>query len=195
MECQHAQPLIRNQDWAKTTMDNVRGEHLEMSAILRGVLGTRYAVDEMALLFAEEATLSSFVRAAVSLGEGYTLFNTAYDTVKTSPILSEYHVRYWFLSTPHGFRVELMATYPGSPLHDQIQLGMSRDSVYSVHASFKCEDEEAYGNAVHSLKKNAYQLVQSCESSYGRFSYWQPLEAEERPHWFLKPRVNLRDAA
>ena len=184
--------------WAKETLDEVQRQYQEMSAIVRGVLGTRYTLDEMALFFRDEHTLSSFVRAAVGLGEGYLLFNTAYDNVKTSPLLSEYHVRYWFLSTPHGFRVELMCAFPGSPLHDVIDRKMAEvhnGGAVSVHASFKCATEEDYANAVHTLKTNAYQLVQACESTYGRFSYWQPAEAEERPDWYLKPRVNLRDAS
>lgn len=189
---EHAQRLATCADWVKSTLDHVHVEWSEMKGIVRGLLGTQFNVDEMSLLFHDEEVLATFVRAAVAQ-EGYTLFNSAYDTVQTRPLRSEYHVRYWFLSTPHDYRLELMTAYRGSPLHDRMMASFPGGAV-GVHASFKCPTEEAYAQANAALYRNGYEPVQFCLSSYGKFGYWMQEESEGMPDWFLKPRVNLRDA-
>jgi len=175
----------------------------EMNEALRGMLGALHTVDEMALMFRTDADLKEFLRYAVR--HGYTLFNSDSDTVTTGPLRSSYDVAYWFLAAPgypqleNSYRLELMTLHtPGSPLHDTLQLWLDNNNHPSVavHASFKCHNEEEYANAVHTLGRNGYELTQRCESTYGRFSYWQPQEAADHPvnTVYLKPRVNLRDA-
>jgi hypothetical protein len=122
-----------------------------------------------------------------------------------------YNVEYEFLSVvgkeTHGYRLECMTLGNGhSPIHEALRHNMKNDpsAVFGeytpiiAHASFKLEDEQSYGVAVHRLQEGGWESLQRCESEYGRFSYWQPREREE---WFkkgtpwvaLKPRVNLRD--
>ena len=188
-------------DLVRSTLNGVHADWQEMNGILRGLLGAEARVDEMALLFAGEAQLATFVRYAVRL-HGYQLFNTAWDHVQTGPISSHYDVTYWFLTTPNyipgktGYRLELMSLLSaGSPLHDRLTTMVTGDSIRyrSVHASFKCADEEAYANAVSTLTRGQYELVQHCRSSYGTFSYWRHFATEGNPSWYLKPRLNRRD--
>jgi hypothetical protein len=47
----------------------------------------------------------------------------------------------------------------------------------------------------HRLRERAWEVVQKCDSTYGKFSYWKPLDADDHEDLglYLKPRVNLRD--
>lgn len=188
-------------DVVRSTLNGVHADWQEMSGILRGLLGAEARVDEMALLFAGEAQLATFVRYAVRC-QGYELFNTAWDHVQTGPISSNYDVTYWFLATPNyepgvkGYRLELMSLLSaGSPLHDRLTTMVAGDSLQyrSVHASFRCDGEEDYATAVVALAKARYELVQRCSSGYGTFSYWKYFAEAGTPSWYLKPRVNRRD--
>jgi hypothetical protein len=167
--------------------------HQRMSELLRGMLA-EYTIDEMSIMFFSDAVLLRFLRDAVRR-EGVELFNAAEDVVTASPIMAAYDVRYWFLRTSWGYRVDALQTNMGSPLHDNIarQAGHDPMAVVPVHASFKCPNEERYGVALATLRKSGWELLQRCDSGYGRFSYWHRPDGES-DDWYLKPRLNLRDA-
>lgn len=179
-------------------LEKVHRQQDHMNEWLRGALGGGAQIDEVALLFHDQESLSNFVRVVVQQ-EGYELFNSASDIVSVHPLGSSYGVDYWFLRTPYAYRLELMQlTSPGSPLHEYL---LSRSSRWHlpvpVHASFKCPTEDAYATAVHTLRREGLESVQLCRSSYGTFSYWQEPTATgvlDRP-LYVKPRVNLRDMA
>ena len=161
---------------------------------LRGMFGADCKIDEMAFLFPNERYLASWVKRFVAQ-PGYELFNVASDRVITSPIPSEYDVSYWFLRTPFDYRLELMSILDGySPLHHGVNVRVDKvhdNQIVAVHASFKVRDEKAYASANATLIREGWECAQKCDSTYGRLSYWNydPFEG-----WFLKPRVNLRDA-
>lgn len=160
---------------------------------LRGMFGEAHSIDEMAIMFLDPEALRRWVDAAVRV-PGVVLFNTAHDSVATTPIPGRYNVHYWFLSVPPFYgqwRIEAMYAHSGSPLHDSLKRTMNGDDILVVHASFKCADEEAYGVATNTLVRNGYEVAQKCESTYGRFSYWRPEEAQNGV--LLKPRLNIRD--
>lgn len=165
---------------------------------VRGAFGQRYNIDEMALIFFEEEALHTFIGSAVKRN-GYKLFNHADDKVFTSPIRSDYHVKYWFLETGLGYRLELMYIDSGfSPLHYPAQLAINEMGTVlplTMHASFKVPDEEHYGVVVNALQRDLEaELVQKCISEYGRFSYFLPPERDKQlGQFYIKPRVNLRD--
>lgn len=182
------------------TLDHAHEGWATMNQIVGRLFTPTYQIDEMSFIFHDQHALAGFVRQAVRV-EGYELFATATDTVSTTPIRSSYDVVYWFLSTPFPYRLELMIAGAGSPLHDRFASTLAKTAhmemaACSVHASFKLEDEAQYADAVHRLRTNDMELVQGCQSAYGRFSYWQEANGSPDamfPTWFLKPRVNLRD--
>jgi hypothetical protein len=175
-------------------------------------MGFVYGIDEIAYLFPTHHHAEVFIREAVHDEAECTLFNVATDHVHTSPINSCYDVMYQFLSVPSSYlphrpsqtstvRIEAMHLARGfSPLHFGELLSMERDGLLAsaIHASFKCEDETAYAAATHRLRESGWEVAQRCDSTYGRFSYWKPLEADQwlpdGPFMYLKPRINLRDA-
>lgn len=195
--------LGREEDMAVVAqeLELIRLGHQDMNGALRGMFGPYMAIDEMALLFLAPSTANDFIRFAVR-HEGYRLFNTADDVVRTSPLRSEYLVHYWFLETPHGYRLELMVPHEGSPLHDLSSRGMGPKDFTHMHASFKVQDEEQYAVVNGVLTNAGYENVQKCDSTYGRFGYWQPGLPEQMVEgkipvadWYLKPRLNVRDAS
>lgn len=173
-------------------LDSLRAVHAVTSERLRGLFGPAAVIDELAVMFKDEEALLEFVRAAVR-NVGYDLFNTAHDVVETWPIRSVYRVNYWFMTTPHGYRLELMTASPGSPLHDSIALRMGQNSAAAVHASFKVDNEVDYAIVNGTLLNEGYEMAQRCQSSYGRFAYWTRTGREEGVELYLKPRLNTRD--
>lgn len=172
-------------------------------------------VDEVALMFSQEHEVMKFIKAAVQV-PGVKLFNVAHDNVQTYPIRRQYGVEYYFLETEWGYRVECMRLSGGhSPLHGGIEntyfdtVGNQLDSGI-VHYSFKCTDETEYANALKVMETGLWHHAMTCESTYGRFSYWMTDEETDRRlvadgiDWclaekgktleaYIKPRVNLRD--
>lgn len=172
-----------------------------------GELGFVQGVDEIAILLPSASAATEFVTQMVR-EDGVMLFNTASDHVHTSPLKTCYNVDYNFLTVPMAtgrpLRIEVMALTSGvSPLHYAALHEMHYDgsALSLIHASFKVDDEDDYATAVHRLRERGWEAAQRCESTYGRFSYWTPLDdsgfgdmPDECPP-YLKPRVNLRDAA
>lgn len=205
----------RDLDLAAIVRDDLASIHsgwLDLNETLRGVLGAKANVDEMALIFPGDAELLAYLRYAVRV-PGYELFNAAYDHVHVEPIRTGYDASYWFMTTPDyvpdvkGYRLELMVLAGGySPLHNWLaDKAVQREEMpyrTTIHGSFKCSDEEGYAEAVHALRSAGYESIQRCRSSYGRFSYWMQQDPDywknggsaSHPAWLLKPRVNLRDA-
>lgn len=164
----------------------------DISERMRGLFGAEL-IDEMALYPGDKTP--DLLRRIV-MEDGYQIFNAASDRVTTFPIKSAYDVHYWFVSTPHPYRLEIMNLIDGfSPLHslyDSLQAAAGREAgIFGVHASFKCLDEEIYAKANSTLQRNDWRLAMQCESTYGRFAYYQHAEVRG---WFLKPRLNLRDS-
>jgi hypothetical protein len=188
---------------ARHTLDVVQSAWLGVQARISEMFSPTVVVDEMSLFFPTESAIAQFAKYAVQL-DGHAVFNTAVDRVHTTPVRNDYDVLYWFLTTPHGYRLELMAAGSGSPVHDERRALLHAASEESampsvaVHASFKCDDEGTYSDAVRVLRAHDYEMVQGCTSSYGRFSYWQPINGSldaVSPTWYLKPRINLRDGS
>lgn len=164
-------------------------------------------IDEIAVLFQDPHNFDKFTKEAVRM-DGCILFNTAEDHVHTMPMKTCYTVDYRFFTVPVQFlgetfsemRIEAMMIQGGaSPLH-YAELWNVRDAPAFVsplvHASFKCVNEEQYAAVCHRLRTKGWEAAQRCESTYGKFSYWSPLEDEkypDRPPVYLKPRVNTRD--
>lgn len=172
-------------------LEGLDGTWADSRNSVRAVLGLDYDVDEMAIHFETQSSLYDWITVLVGRDFGWELFNQADDEVRTSPLPSRYSVRYWFLRHPKvPYRLEMMLLGTGySPYH-----GLLRDTSVA-HASFKCADESAFGNAVHTLRESGtWEPWQHCVSSYGRFSYFGPVLFDS-DQWIvpIKPRVNLRD--
>jgi len=165
-----------------------------------------YQIDEVAYLFLDRHHLDIFTREAVR-EDGCLLFNTAEDHVHTLPLKTCYDVEYRFFTVPTQYldgidmvRVEAMQIKRGfSPLHEAetpmlVQVGAPMGA---IHASFKCQTEDEYAAVVVRLRERGWEVAQKCDSTYGRFSYWSPLDAEDwlgdGARLYLKPRVNTRD--
>lgn len=160
-----------------------------------------YVIDEVACIFDDREEKASWVQNAVK-EDGVKMFNSAWDAVRTTPINSEYAVEYDFLEADMlaGMRVEAMTVIGGnSPLHSSILNPYFNPMIDSdvfrpgsvVHFSFKVPPEE-YAEVLEKLNETpCAELAQSCESTYGAFSYWRVHEISNST--FLKPRINLRD--
>lgn len=135
---------------------------------------------------------------------GYEYFNSAKDTVDTWPFNTTYRVRYHFVRTPAGYRLEIMHPQYDtngngfSPLHAAMWRPNGSPAEHQspqfypvVHVSYKLVDRKAYTEERELLQVAGATLGQACKSTYGMFSYWLPPEAEALV--WLKPRVNLRD--
>jgi hypothetical protein len=187
-----------DREQVKHLLTHVHEGYEKCNEQLRGILGAEAEIDEMALLVINKASVLNLLTHLVSF-DGYELFNSASDTVTTSPIHSGYDVHYWFVRTPYNYRLEVMYLPPKggySPLHNKLIYSADNDpdnNVYGVHASFKC-DSSSYMAAGVLLRKEGWELAQRCDSDYGKFSYYAN-EDNTGVGWFLKPRVNLRDAA
>jgi hypothetical protein len=169
-------------------------------------LDLSHHVDEVAYLFLDRNHLDIFTREAVRT-DGCIMFNTAEDHVHTLPLKTCYDVEYRFFTVPVQFlpgieqvRVEAMQIKRGfSPLHEAEapSLASVGAPMGAIHASFKCQTEEEYAAVVVRLRERGWEVAQKCDSTYGRFSYWSPVDREEwlpdGPYLYLKPRVNTRD--
>lgn len=157
-------------------------------------IGLGFEIDEIAIHFPARNDMGNWIIEAVK-EEGVELFNTAQDRVMTTPFGTEYAVEYCFLRMPSEMRVEAMTVLAGfSPLHMALE-GHSNGEPIVVHFSFKCEDPNDYEYALSVMSQSERaNLVQGCDSAYGRFSYWNVPELSDTvASIYLKPRVNLRD--
>lgn len=183
---------------------NSLDEGVEAAQAAIDSIGLGKTIDEVALIFDGEMRLSDFLKSAVQT-EGVVLFNYAEDRVETYPIRSQYRVKYWFLTTPRGYRMELMTIEPGrghSPLHSAFMQQRSYDNL-PVHFSFKCFDEGEYEKARKTIEANEWTLAQNNHSTYGSFAYYLTGETtdyeleKQNIKWsnsYIKPRVNTRDS-
>jgi hypothetical protein len=155
----------------------------------------QFRIDEIALMFQHPQALWTFVEKAVAEPE-VVMFNTSDDNVVTGPIESKYNVSYWFLNVrDQGFRVECMhINYGFSPVHmaEIYRMQNDRDMPVAFHLSFKCNDMKEYLEVMRQMEVDELDLVQSCTSDYGSFSYFNA--REQGVGLYLKPRVNVRDA-
>lgn len=168
-------------------------ESVEKANFYIGDLNMPYEIDEISLLLPNYLSAVEFATSAV-MEEGVTLFNRAADHVHTWPLRSHYDVDYLFLTLPEPMqdvRLEVMSLGEGfSPLH-YTALNSTGGEKVVIHLSFKCEDPEAYADAVDIMSSDAH-LIQACKSEYGLFSYFETT-AMEGTQIYLKPRVNLRE--
>jgi hypothetical protein len=138
---------------------------------------------------------------------GWRLFNEATDLVFTNPFGTRYAVAYTFLRHPHRtWRLEVMrmdeATrdkrYGFSPLHQALWYPEGAVPTWGQwselpipHLSFKVPTQRAYSDTIKAMQANAFIHAQTCQSTYGAFSYWIHNDAMRQV--YVKPRVNLRD--
>lgn len=151
-----------------------------------------FAVDEVAIVCGDERMLEKVV-ADTEVMHGWKRFNSVpRDKMRRRMGLlrrQSFDVRFEFLQPSEvDYRIEAMTVLSGSaPLHSQHLIQYGDPSV--VHASFKCKSLEEYDRvrvALHGM--NALPFKAEYSNSYGVFSYWKC------GHYFLKPRVNLRDS-
>ncbi len=153
-------------------------------------------IDELAFLAPDPWQLAQVVERLVA-EFGFEQFNTAMDTVSTSPIPSNYTVHYDFLRHPElSVRLEMMSIVGGaSPLHDPIRRGQAHGTVCPVHASFKLLDRDMLHASQIAIEATGHYLhTMKCESRYGEFHYYLPRVVPfGNPYLYLKPRINTRD--
>lgn len=162
-------------------------------------------IDEAALMVPSPWHVASLLKYFTE--RGWEHFNGARDLVYTNPFATRYFVEYNFLRHPDvGYRLEVMNLSQGqqdgrtgfSPLHASLWPdGMVHHSIPArqfpvPHLSFKVPDRRAYGLALEHLREHACIHAQTCQSTYGAFSYW--IGNDTARQIYLKPRVNLRDA-
>lgn len=162
-------------------------------------------IDEVALLCRGEAGQeANFIFGHVGK-EGVQFFNRATDSVRTQPFCTNYEVRYYFLTTNRGYRLEVMRQTSGfSPLHHRyarpsvngrVETTADARAMPFVHLSWKCSNTDEYFTHLDRLREARLLCGQACSSDYGKFSYWRSGTAYELGQTlvWLKPRVNLRD--
>jgi hypothetical protein len=168
-------------------------------------VGINRPIDEIAVMFRDDESKMAWIRDAVS-EPGVKMFNSAWDTVHTSPIPSRYDVEYDFLEAPGlGMRVEAMRIDRGiSPLHQTLDETWYNPTISPaspdlgmvvVHLSFKTTKDEYELNRAAMVSGGA-ELVQACHSTYGQFSYYRVKDYDtwEIPsNLYIKPRINTRD--
>lgn len=200
---------MNDQDFADSMVKRIAerlkqfDEGVNMAQAALDHIGVQATIDEVALRFQSESDLMMFLKHAVMI-DGVTLFNYAVDHVETYPIRSQYNVKYWFLTTPRGYRLECMFIEPGggfSPLHNAHTMQNSFET--PVHYSFKCFDASQYEQATKVMEReNDWVLAQNCHSTYGQFAYYltdpETDYALEKAgyRWtntYIKPRMNMRD--
>lgn len=194
----NAKNALPDKEDIASVLEHVREGQERSAEMLRGILGPEVVIDEMSLLVNSKNSVLNLLTHLVSF-PGYEMFNSASDSVTTGPIRSQYDVNYWFVRTPHPYRLEVMeipVREGFSPLHSKLPWhsivnGTTDNDIFAVHASFKC-DSSSYAAAGVLLRKAGWELAQRCDSAYGKFSYYVN---EDLGGWYLKPRVNLRDAA
>lgn len=159
-----------------------------------------YKIDEVSLLFRWPDELDRFVGGAVVAGAEH--FNSVEsDTMIRRGVSEGFIVRFEFLRMPEAsWRIEAMLVIAGqAPLHQERLRRHGTGCV--VHASFKCEDTDAYTRARARLARPPARLVKPMRelaeyrNSYGVFSYWQTEYGIQKEQPYFKPRVNLRDVA
>jgi hypothetical protein len=165
-------------------------------------VGIHGQIDELAVMVFTTAQEYELIEKAVR--NGWSVFNSAEDSVETYPIASNYNVHYTFLRHPaKPYRLEVMRQLEGfSPLHitlagRAIEAGWNKPIV--VHASFKVGSVKEFGEAEAKLLDSGDLILsQGCRSTYGVFAYYAPtIHADDSfdLQVYLKPRVNLRDQA
>jgi hypothetical protein len=159
-------------------------------------------LDEVAVLVPNVGHALALIERLVK-APGFEYFNGAKDRVHTWPFHTNYGVQYHFVRTPAHYRLEIMHMERElqngfSPLHAAMWPNgapNAPDASYYrvVHFSYKLPDLDDYRDEKRELAQVGATCGQHCASTYGQFSYWLP-DCAERLVW-LKPRVNIRDAA
>lgn len=152
-------------------------------------------IDEISLLFRSDEDMEHFLHH-VSMDRNVDHFNSVpIDAMHRQESDEAFDVRFEFLRI-HGadWRIEAMCVLGGTaPLHEKALLDRGSGTV--VHASYKCEDRNAYVKDVEiggRLGQHDGNQMATYINNYGMFSYW---EFERMGTTYLKPRVNLRDVS
>lgn len=175
-------------------------------------------VDEVSLLFAdpeeleafrlwaiEEGRMNNFARVendfAICIGADWWEPVTSETALPVRPIES-FAVRFEFLRLRAAqWRIEAMCILSGdAPLHKEWLERYGSGCV--VHVSYKLPSRDAYEQHLRrgpqcSQWPDQPAFRAAYGNSYGRFAYYQHDNFEDsigRNAWFLKPRVNERDA-
>lgn len=147
--------------------------------------------------------------------QGWDHFNSARDLVFANPFGTRYVVEYNFLRHPrYSWRLEVMQMSKAedgntgfSPLHQALWPNGQEPTWHDhadfpiPHLSFKPPTDlvEAVGarkavrQCIDSVATRGAIIAQACQSTYGEFWYMLPVDALRQ--LYLKPRINLRDAA
>ena len=161
-------------------------------------------IDEAAVLVPDAGMRQEFHRLLLACG--WEHFNSAEDLVFTNPFSTRYFVEYQFYRHPdYLWRLELMMMGRGrsddrqgvSPLHAGLYLEGAPElkngdgHLFPIpHLSYKVAGRGAFAKEQDRLRQWGSH-AQTCQSTYGVFSYWIPTSAERQV--YLKPRANLRD--
>lgn len=157
-------------------------------------------IDEVSVLFRTAAELEAFLEWAVEC-KGLTHFNGVTDECRSRALprgdAHRYTVRLEFLRLPGvDWRIEAMVILDGTaPLHSQHLNDHGSGCI--IHASFKAKDLGFYLQYRDTLEAmdslcGPIPLRAEYENSYGRYAYYGDHQPETS--WYIKPRVNLRDA-
>jgi hypothetical protein len=188
-------------DSARHNTDRVQHYIQQAEDRLRGAV----KMDEAAVLMPNGNTTAMMPSLLRQLADsGWEFFNMADDRVHTSPFGTKYQVSYRFFRHPDfAWRLEVMRLkhpfheYARSPLHGAL-LAMPNDQpgwkLPMPHLSFKVPngDQRAYSAALDMLR-HGHIHAQTCQSTYGHFSYWLPGSEDWDRQLYVKPRVNHRD--
>ena len=154
-------------------------------------------VDEVSLVFADEAHLHDFLRHAEHDHAMEHFDSVSRDRMHRLDSAGQFDVRFEFLRMRGcNWRIEAMVVLEGdAPLHREAM--KKYGSGFPFHASFKLETEGSYegfqrgwNTPMSESGKPGYEMFAEYENSYGRFSYW---DVPEIGNVWAKPRVNLRD--
>jgi hypothetical protein len=170
------------------------------------------AIDEAAIMVPRGEQFLDRMSSHLNSG-GWYQFNSAVDLVAANPFGTRYVVQYHFFSNNrYPWRLEVMQMAKArdgrtgfSPLHQALWYPSGEEPGWSdgaslpvPHLSFKPligkeGPRKAVRKAMDVIKFGGAILVQSCQSTYGEFFYLLPVNA--RRQLYIKPRINLRDAA
>ena len=193
---QAARPLLWRQ--GRSVVENVYAIRNAMDRNRRWLPMDEDHFDEAAILVPNQEELLGL--CASLRGAGWVEFNSAGDTVYANPFGNRYTVDYLFYQHEmHAWRLEVMLLGEGfSPLHAGLLALAPADGYPVAHLSFKPtrqrkadQPQRTYARTVDWLRNNGAIHAQTCQSTYGSFSYWLPYDAPEQ--LYVKPRVNMRD--
>jgi hypothetical protein len=156
---------------------------------------SKWPIDEISLYFSAPDLFDAFVAEAKKHGDwiGEAKENQVATYLGSEDASAAYKTDYQFV-LPHPeskWRIEAMLVTDGySKLHESLASKAGEDPCVA-HASFKTRTLAFYQDAnVHLSTEQGFFQEAEYTNGYGAFSYYTVTDLD----FFLKPRVNLRDA-